>query len=235
MSKETTIDEVSAETSQAAIDGYSETDSSTTPSFGMSAAWAENVVDWFEEQHKAIQKGLGPNNSLVVGLAGILIFSWLGSLLVVQAIPDIRFGVRTFHRVARPTKLSSTLEKTYWALSSKEFASYSLSKKGLSHLPSKQAKLLHQMMKQLRHSRPALSRKLRRSITIGQATQLLRTYLQKDRPRARSYLAFYLRNVFRPRALHLDMAILLTRSMLLGFLMLFSIRLFFEDTQTSKD
>ena len=174
----------------------------------------------------------GPFESFV---SGLLIFSWLGYMLVIQPIPDIRFDVRTFHRVANHNKLSASMENAYWSLSSGEFDSHSLSQRSIAILPAKQKKLFQAMMKQLGKSRSTLARKIRKSINMRQATQHLRTHLQKDIPRARNYPAFYLRNVFRPRALHLDMAIVLTRSLCIGFLMLFSIRLFFDESSTPEE
>lgn len=209
-------------------------DTQTAEGFGMEVSFAENAATWFEQTHQNMQQSLGAGSSFVLGLVGMLATGWLIYGLVIQAIPGIQFNIGTFHRPARHTALSALVENTYWTLHS--LPAHLRRKTPLSRLPQPASAVFANFSKTVKTANdPALKRYLMMSLSAAQLHQHLQLYLQAQSPRANHYMAFFVKNFFRKDALHIDLALLFVRSLLLGFFLLFSVRLFFDNASWTKE
>lgn len=202
--------------------------------FGMDVSLAEDAATWLERTHQEIVQSLGKSSSLLLGLIGMFATGWLMYHLVILAIPGIQFNVGTFHRPIRHSALSEVTEKTYWALDS--LPAQVRRKTPLHRAPHPLSATLANFTQTVKNSKDlALQRYLKLALSAQQLHQYLKTYLQAKPPRARHYTEFFARNFFRAGVLHMDMALFFSRSLLFGLLLLFSIRLFFDNSIWSKE
>lgn len=196
--------------------------------FGMDVSVAENVATWCEQTHHNAYESLGQRASFVMGLVGILATGWLLYHLVIQAIPGLHFNVGTFHRPQRPTVLSVQADKLYWALH--DLPKSVRWRTSLNQPPASIRPVLTAFTQTVNSSQDAgWKRYISQPHRLESLYRYLRRYLQARPPYASNYMTFFAKNFFRRDALHMDMALFLVRSLFLGVLLLFSVRLFFDN------
>lgn len=212
----------------------SSTPEANNDSYGLDMQFAESTSMWFENIFSYLRNAMGPTNSLVVGLVGLLASSWLMYLLVVQATPLISFNTKFNQRVQKTKFVYFHLERSYWALHG-----MSVSKRLRStrqNPPFRAKKALAGLQKVLdRHPNRTIAKKILAAKNLHQLHNVLFEHLKKVPAQANSYASYFARNVVRPGGFTMDLAIFFFRLILVALLLIFSIRLFFdEDAQASE-
>ncbi|TNE48911.1 MAG: hypothetical protein EP343_13590 [Deltaproteobacteria bacterium] len=202
--------------------------------YGMDMQFAEQTSRWFESGFSTIRNALGPTNSLVVGLVGVMASGWLMYLLVIQATPLISFNTKFTQTLLKPTYMSYHLKQSYWALHGLPIQKRLRTTR--KNPPPRARKALAGLQKALdRYPDYAITKKVVAARNLQQLHTVLYKHLENAPARANSYASYFARNVLRPGAFTMDLAIFFFRLVLVALLLIFSIRLFFdEDSQTSE-
>ncbi len=203
-------------------------------SYGMDMQFAEQTSQWLELSFSTIRNALGPTNSLVVGLVGVMASGWLMYLLVIQATPLISFNTKFTQTLLKPTYMSYHLKQSYWAINGVRLEKRLGTTR--QNPPARARHALAGLQKALdRYPDYAITKKVVAARNLQQLHSVLHKHLKQAPARASSYASYFARNVLRPGAFTMDLAIFFFRLLLVTLLLIFSIRLFFdEDTQTSE-
>jgi hypothetical protein len=208
-----------------------QSDTSDDLQFGMEFKAVEKVSGLFERAHNGIRIALGSKMAIISGAVGSIMGVLLCFILLINPLSTIEFNIRSFQRVQKPTELSIQLKKTYRAI--RKLSKSKRSVETLEKISSPRIAKEFAALKKLAQNANDwdLLSKMDPSHNFQQIFIALRTHIFSSPPHYDSYLSYLADNVVQPRSRNLDLFVILLRSLLVGLLMLFCVRILIEEFQ----